>query len=153
LVEHRASIRKVAKAWLGSHAVARRSVYGIYQSPVVVAYPDERLQSAPFWVGVIWQTLSIMVQMWERIKFSWKSLISSLVVVDRLGSSEVEQVQRVVDGVELLIQMEKKLEAKQSVTSLIPAQKSNIKVVKSCWPFFCFPFWIHVYSYICAHPV
>ncbi len=39
---------------------------------------------------------------------------------DRLGSSEVEQVQKVVDGVTLLIQMEKALEASESIDELIP---------------------------------
>ena len=37
---------------------------------------------------------------------------------DRLGSSEVEQVQGVVDGVRLLIAMEKQLEAGKSISSL-----------------------------------
>lgn len=40
--------------------------------------------------------------------------------LDRLGSSEVEQVQKVVDGVELLVQMEKRLEAGESIDDLIP---------------------------------
>ncbi|XP_014672629.1 PREDICTED: creatine kinase M-type-like [Priapulus caudatus] len=39
---------------------------------------------------------------------------------DRLGSSEVEQVQCVVDGVKLLVSMEKKLEAGQSIEALMP---------------------------------
>lgn len=42
---------------------------------------------------------------------------------DRLGSSEVEQVQCVVDGVKLMIEMEKKLEKGESIDSMIPAQK------------------------------
>ncbi|KFV41204.1 Creatine kinase B-type [Tyto alba] len=42
---------------------------------------------------------------------------------DRLGFSEVELVQMVVDGVKLLIEMEKRLEKGQSIDSLIPAQK------------------------------
>ena len=37
---------------------------------------------------------------------------------DRLGSSEVEQLQRVVDGVKLLIAMEKCLEAGKPITEL-----------------------------------
>jgi len=37
---------------------------------------------------------------------------------DRLGSSEVEQLQRVVDGVKLLIAMEKCLETAKSITNL-----------------------------------
>ena len=40
---------------------------------------------------------------------------------DRLGFSEVELVQKVVDGVKLLVQMEKALEAKETIDSLIPA--------------------------------
>lgn len=39
---------------------------------------------------------------------------------DRLGYSEVEQVQGVIDGVTLLIDMEKKLEKGQSIDDLIP---------------------------------
>jgi len=42
---------------------------------------------------------------------------------DRLGSSEVTQVQYVVDGVNLLIEMEKRLEAGKSYDDLMPAQK------------------------------
>ncbi|XP_069494229.1 creatine kinase B-type isoform X1 [Ambystoma mexicanum] len=42
---------------------------------------------------------------------------------DRLGFSEVELVQMVVDGVKLLIDMEKHLEKGESIDGLIPAQK------------------------------
>lgn len=42
---------------------------------------------------------------------------------DRLGSSEVAQVQYVIDGVNLLIEMEKKLEKGEAIDSLIPAAK------------------------------
>ncbi|NWS65130.1 KCRM kinase, partial [Chunga burmeisteri] len=42
---------------------------------------------------------------------------------DRLGFSEVEQVQMVVDGVKLMVEMEKKLEHNQSIDDMIPAQK------------------------------
>ncbi|XP_035466310.1 creatine kinase, brain a isoform X1 [Scophthalmus maximus] len=42
---------------------------------------------------------------------------------DRLGFSEVELVQMMVDGIKLLIEMEKKLEKGQSIDDLIPAQK------------------------------
>uniref|UniRef100_A0A8B9NDW3 Creatine kinase M-type n=2 Tax=Accipitriformes TaxID=2558200 RepID=A0A8B9NDW3_9AVES len=42
---------------------------------------------------------------------------------DRLGFSEVEQVQMVVDGVKLLVEMEKKLEQNQPIDDMIPAQK------------------------------
>lgn len=42
---------------------------------------------------------------------------------DRIGSSEVEQVQCVVDGVKLMIDMEKKLEKGEAIDSMIPAQK------------------------------
>lgn len=42
---------------------------------------------------------------------------------DRLGFSEVEQVQMVVDGVKLMVEMEKKLEQNQSIDDMIPAQK------------------------------
>ncbi|KAI1903883.1 hypothetical protein AGOR_G00031800, partial [Albula goreensis] len=42
---------------------------------------------------------------------------------DRLGSSEVEQVQLVVDGVKLMVEMEKKLEKGEAIDSMIPSQK------------------------------
>lgn len=42
---------------------------------------------------------------------------------DRLGFSEVELVQMVVDGVKLLVEMEKCLEAGQSIDDLMPEQK------------------------------
>ncbi|KFP90354.1 Creatine kinase B-type [Apaloderma vittatum] len=42
---------------------------------------------------------------------------------DRLGFSEVELVQMVVDGVKLLIEMEKRLENGQSIDDLMPDQK------------------------------
>ncbi|XP_038641955.1 creatine kinase M-type [Scyliorhinus canicula] len=42
---------------------------------------------------------------------------------DRLGFSEVEQVQMVVDGVKLMIEMEKHLEKGKSIDDLMPAQK------------------------------
>ncbi|MEQ2161582.1 hypothetical protein GOODEAATRI_010933, partial [Goodea atripinnis] len=42
---------------------------------------------------------------------------------DRLGFSEVELVQMVVDGVKLLVDMEKRLEKGQSIDELMPAQK------------------------------
>uniref|UniRef100_A0A8C4E821 creatine kinase n=1 Tax=Dicentrarchus labrax TaxID=13489 RepID=A0A8C4E821_DICLA len=42
---------------------------------------------------------------------------------DRLGSSEVDQVQLVVDGVKLMVEMEKKLEKGEAIDSMIPAQK------------------------------
>ncbi|XP_030211943.1 creatine kinase, brain a isoform X1 [Gadus morhua] len=42
---------------------------------------------------------------------------------DRLGFSEVELVQMVVDGVKLLVEMEKKLEKGQPIDAMIPAQK------------------------------
>lgn len=42
---------------------------------------------------------------------------------DRLGFSEVDLVQMVVDGIKLLVEMEKKLEKGQSIDDLMPAQK------------------------------
>ncbi|XP_016070375.1 PREDICTED: creatine kinase B-type [Miniopterus natalensis] len=42
---------------------------------------------------------------------------------DRLGFSEVELVQMVVDGVKLLVEMEQRLEQGQAIDDLIPAQK------------------------------
>lgn len=42
---------------------------------------------------------------------------------DRLGFSEVELVQMVVDGVKLLVEMEKRLESGQSIADLMPEQK------------------------------
>ena len=40
--------------------------------------------------------------------------------LDRLGTSEVDQVQMVVDGVELMIKMEKRLEKGESIDDLVP---------------------------------
>ncbi|XP_047430126.1 creatine kinase B-type-like isoform X1 [Mugil cephalus] len=42
---------------------------------------------------------------------------------DRLGFSEVELVQMVVDGVNLLVEMEKRLEAGDAIDDIIPEQK------------------------------
>ena len=42
---------------------------------------------------------------------------------DRLGFSEVELVQGVIDGVSLLIEMEKRLEQDGSIDDLIPQKK------------------------------
>ena len=39
---------------------------------------------------------------------------------DRLGFSEVELVQRVIDGVNLLIEMEKRMERGKPIEDLIP---------------------------------
>ena len=39
---------------------------------------------------------------------------------DRIGYSEVELVQRVVDGVKLLVKMEKALEADENIDDLLP---------------------------------
>ncbi|XP_013382212.1 creatine kinase M-type [Lingula anatina] len=44
---------------------------------------------------------------------------------DRLGYSEVELCQFVIDGVKLLIEMEKKLEKKQPIDDLIPKEKKK----------------------------
>merc|ERR1712038_1337890 len=41
--------------------------------------------------------------------------------LDRLGSSEVQQVQMVVDGVKLLVEMGKALEKKRDIANLLPA--------------------------------
>ncbi len=46
---------------------------------------------------------------------------------DRLGFSEVELVQMVVDGVKLLVDMEKRLEAGQSIDDLMPEQKWTLR--------------------------
>ena len=42
---------------------------------------------------------------------------------DRLGFSEVELVQMVVDGVKLLVDMEKRLEKGEAIDNLMPKQK------------------------------
>lgn len=55
--------------------------------------------------------------------------------LDRLGFSEVELVQQVVDGVKLLIEMEKKLEKGESIDDLLPANFASsavVSVVFSC---------------------
>ena len=44
---------------------------------------------------------------------------------DRLGYSEVELVQFVIDGVNALIEMEKKLEKGESIDALIPKEKKK----------------------------
>lgn len=49
--------------------------------------------------------------------------------LDRLGFSEVELVQMVVDGVKLLIEMEKKLEKNESIDDLLPANFKSTQVV------------------------
>ena len=49
--------------------------------------------------------------------------------LDRLGFSEVELVQQVVDGVNLLIEMEKKLEKGESIDDLLPANYKSNKIV------------------------
>ncbi|XP_022104944.1 creatine kinase, flagellar-like [Acanthaster planci] len=57
--------------------------------------------------------------------------------LDRLGTSEVEQVQCVVDGVELLIKMEKALEKGISIDDLLPAAckpRPPTKVMSSNYP-------------------
>lgn len=51
--------------------------------------------------------------------------------LDRLGFSEVELVQSVVDGVKLLIEMEKKLEKGESIDSLMPANYKSAEIL--CW--------------------
>ena len=43
--------------------------------------------------------------------------------LDRLGFSEVELVQRVIDGVNLLIMMEKRLETNRPINDLLPHSK------------------------------
>ena len=50
---------------------------------------------------------------------------------DRLGSSEVEQVQKVIDGVTLLIEMEKALEAGKSIQDLMTS-KADIRAMPVC---------------------
>ena len=45
---------------------------------------------------------------------------------DRLGISEVALVQFLIDGLDLLIQMEKKLEKGESIDSLIPKEKISV---------------------------
>lgn len=50
--------------------------------------------------------------------------------LDRLGSSEVQQVQQVIDGVKLLIEMEKALEAGKPIDDLIPGKAKTIAKAK-----------------------
>eukprot|EP00058_Branchiostoma_floridae_P001932 XP_002587420.1 hypothetical protein BRAFLDRAFT_115917 [Branchiostoma floridae] len=47
---------------------------------------------------------------------------------DRLGFSEVELVQKVVDGVKLLVEMEKRLEKKKDIGDLIPGQLLSLLI-------------------------
>lgn len=53
--------------------------------------------------------------------------------LDRLGSSEVEQVQQVVNGVKLLVRMEKALESGQSIKSLM-VSRPNAPPIESNFP-------------------
>jgi len=48
--------------------------------------------------------------------------------LDRLGFSEVELVQQVVDGVKLLIEMEKRMEKGESIDDLLPANYKSNKI-------------------------
>ena len=43
--------------------------------------------------------------------------------LDRLGFSEVELVQKVIDGVNLLIAMEKRLDTNRPINDLVPPSK------------------------------
>ena len=43
--------------------------------------------------------------------------------LDRLGFSEVELVQKVIDGVNLLIAMEKRLDSNRPINDLVPPYK------------------------------
>ncbi|XP_033647574.1 creatine kinase, flagellar-like [Asterias rubens] len=57
--------------------------------------------------------------------------------LDRLGTSEVEQVQSVIDGVELLVNMEKALEKGQTIDSLLPDSckpRPPTKIMSSNYP-------------------
>ena len=47
--------------------------------------------------------------------------------LDRLGTSEVEQVQMVVDGVDRLVQMEKRLEAGGNIDNLMPSGLQRLR--------------------------
>ena len=53
---------------------------------------------------------------------------------DRLGTSEVQQVQRVVDGVKLLVEMEKCLEKGNSINPLLPGRLSKPLRLPSNYP-------------------
>lgn len=58
--------------------------------------------------------------------------------LDRLGFSEVELVQQVVDGVKLLVEMEKRLEKGESIDDLLPANfKSTVKVRTQLFAYPC----------------
>ncbi|PIK35412.1 Arginine kinase [Apostichopus japonicus] len=54
--------------------------------------------------------------------------------LDRLGSSEVQQVQCVIDGVTLLIQMEKKLENGESIDDMVPGGASSAEETPAAQP-------------------
>ncbi|XP_014678943.1 PREDICTED: creatine kinase M-type-like [Priapulus caudatus] len=47
--------------------------------------------------------------------------------LDRIGHSEVELVQALVDGVELFVKMEKALESKKNIASLLPADFVHVE--------------------------
>jgi len=47
--------------------------------------------------------------------------------LDRLGTSEVQQVQCVIDGVTTIINMEKKLEKEEAIDDLLPGNTSEVQ--------------------------
>lgn len=46
--------------------------------------------------------------------------------LDRLGFSEVELVQKVIDGVNLLIAMEKRLDNNRPINDLVPSSNKTL---------------------------
>jgi len=83
------SNRKVVKPWLTPDAVARRmflktpnAILGPSNLPVVVSYPDKRLQTGPFCVEVVWQTQNIMVHTREEDVIFIHTSLHRILVLD-----------------------------------------------------------------------
>ena len=70
--------------------------------------------------GSILKTLRLQKRGTGGVDTAAEGAVFDISNADRLGYSEVELVQNVIDGVDLLIKMEKALEANESIDSLLP---------------------------------
>ena len=80
-----------------------------------------------------WRRVYYLVRLETNSEFSFYSTggvdtaaeggIFDISNLDRLGFSEVELVQRVIDGVNLLIMMEKRMETNRPINDLLPPSK------------------------------
>ncbi len=91
------------------------------------------------YVNVMHQMVNILQQNVFCFKVDTQSTDGTFDIsnLDRLGYSEVEQVQMVVDGVKRLVEMEKRAEKKQSIDDILPegftgeAEDQNLATVAS----------------------